>query len=133
MNRVFTSFAVATLAVICSAAWAAPPQNFVMHDAPKALPEISFTDGAGQPHTLGDFKGKVVLLNIWATWCAPCRKEMPTLDRLQAALGGAHFTVVALSIDRKGMGAVKKFYNEIGVTHLGLYNDPSSRILQGFG
>ena len=91
------------------------PQNFAVFDAPAAVPEISFADGAGQSKTLADYSGKVVLLNVWATWCAPCRKEMPTLDRLQAKLGGPDFEVVALSMDRKGPDAVKKFFAETGV------------------
>src|SRR5438045_7524425 len=110
MKRLILILAIAALAIIGPVAAATAPQNFVLHDTPKALPEISFTDDAGRPHTLADFKGRVVLLNIWATWCAPCRKEMPTLDRLQAALGGPDFAVIALSIDRKGPEVIKKFY-----------------------
>ena len=102
---------------------AGPPM--AMSDTPKPLPEIQFTDGAGKARTLGDFKGKVVLLNVWATWCVPCRKEMPTLDRLQAALGGADFEFVALSIDAKGMDAVNKFYAESGIQHLARYVTPA--------
>jgi thiol-disulfide isomerase/thioredoxin len=92
------------------------PQNFAVLDAPAAAPEISFTDAAGQSKTLASFSGKVVLLNIWATWCAPCRKEMPTLDRLQEKLGGPDFEVVALSMDRAGPDIVKKFYAETCVS-----------------
>ena len=67
-----------------------------------------------------------MLLNIWATWCTPCRQEMPTLDRLQATLGGPGFEVVALSIDRDGPGIVRSFYDEIHVQSLALYIDPSA-------
>src|SRR5437868_3375330 len=102
MKRLIVILTIAALAVIGSADAATAPQNFVLHESPKALPELSFADESGQSHTLAEFKGKVVLLNIWATWCAPCRKEMPTLDRLQAALGGPDFAAIALSIDRKG-------------------------------
>jgi thiol-disulfide isomerase/thioredoxin len=101
------------------------PGNFVLRNAPAAVPALEFTDGEGQKRTLADFRGKVVLLNIWATWCAPCRKEIPTLDRLQAALGGDDFEIVPLSIDRGGAERVKKFYDEIGVQHLGIYVDSS--------
>ena len=93
----------------------------------KPLPELQFQDGAGHPRALADFRGKVVLLNIWATWCAPCREEMPALDRLQAKLGGAHFEVVALSIDQQGTQAVRKFFDEVGVKSLTLYVDPSAQ------
>ena len=103
------------------------PQNFVLRDAPVAVPELSFTDGEGKPQSLADFRGKIVLLNIWATWCLPCRKELPTLDRLQASLGGADFEVVMLSVDRRGLEVVKKFYAEIGIQHLAIHIDTSSR------
>ena len=101
-----------------------PPM--AMDKTPKAAPELHFTDGKGKVRTLSEFKGKVVLLNIWATWCGPCRKEMPTLDRLQATLGGPEFEVVPLSIDRKGMEAVDKFYADIGTQHLARYVAPSA-------
>ena len=68
-----------------------------------------------------------MVLNVWATWCVPCRKEMPTLDRLQARLGGKDFLVVALSIDRKGVEAVRGFYQEVGVENLAIYVDPSGK------
>ena len=109
-------------------ATATPP--FVMFEAPKPVPELNFTDGEGHARTLADFKGKVILLNIWATWCVPCRKEMPTLDRLQAALGGVDFEVMPLSIDRKGMEVVNKFYDEIGIQHLSRFVDPSNEAFQ---
>jgi thiol-disulfide isomerase/thioredoxin len=96
-----------------------------LHAAPQAIPDLQFKNGDGQPLTLADFRGKVVLLNIWATWCGPCRQEMPTLDRLQATLGGPDFEVVALSIDRAGPGVVTKFYDEIGIEHLTKYIDES--------
>ena len=89
------------------------------------MPDISFKDAAGKPLGLADFRGKLVLLNIWATWCVPCRTEMPTLDRLQARLGGPDFTVLPLSIDRKGMSAVDDFYRGIAITHLAKYLDAS--------
>jgi thiol-disulfide isomerase/thioredoxin len=95
-------------------------------DQPHALPEVRFQDDQGRDLTLVDFQGRVVVLNVWATWCLPCRKEMPTLDRLQARLGGKDFLVVALSIDRKGVEAVRGFYQEIGVENLTIYVDPSA-------
>jgi thiol-disulfide isomerase/thioredoxin len=101
--------------------------NFLLHDAPAPMPELRFSDGEGQPLSLADFRGKVVLLNIWATWCVPCRKEMPTLDRLQAALGGTRFEVVALSIDRGRADVVRKFYAETGIQHLSVRVDSSSQ------
>lgn len=98
-----------------------------LHDTPRAVPELRFDDGNGKPLTLANFRGKLVLLNIWATWCGPCREEMPTLDRLQARLGGPDFEVVALSIDRAGIGVVTAFYDEIGIKHLARYIDGSGK------
>ncbi|HET6159940.1 MAG TPA: TlpA disulfide reductase family protein [Dongiaceae bacterium] len=85
---------------------------------------------------LTDFHGKVVLLNIWATWCGPCREEMPTLDRLQAQLGGPDFEVIAMSIDRGGFEAIRKFFAEVGVQHLAMYLDSTmdaSSVLSAVG
>lgn len=100
---------------------------FVRHDAPRTLPEITFQDDTGMELSLADFSGQYLLLNLWATWCVPCREEMPTLDGLQATLGGDQFEVVALSVDRAGMAVVRKFYREIGIRHLGLYIDTSMK------
>ena len=94
----------------------------------RAMPELNFLDASSTPRTIGDFRGKVVLLNIWATWCVPCRKEMPALDRLQQRLGGADFDVVALSIDNGGPAVVQRFYDEIGVRALQIYVDPASEV-----
>jgi len=77
-----------------------PMAAFVFKKAPEALPSLVFQDAKGRPHTLAEWKGRVVLLNLWATWCAPCRKEMPSLDRLQASLGSNQFEVLAVSADR---------------------------------
>jgi thiol-disulfide isomerase/thioredoxin len=96
-------------------------------DQPRALSEIRFQDDQGHDLTLADFRGRVVLLNIWATWCVPCRKEMPALGRLQARLGGKDFLVIPLSIDREGVAPVKRFYQEVGVEKLAIYVDPSGR------
>ncbi|WP_192177411.1 TlpA family protein disulfide reductase [Mesorhizobium amorphae] len=123
----------AMLAVAQPAAAVEPPQNFAVHETPVPVPEIQFQAVDGQPKTLADFRGKVVLLNIWATWCAPCRKEMPTLDRLQAKLGGPDFEVVALSMDRAGPDKVKTFFAEIGIEHLALNIDTSGKAMFTLG
>lgn len=108
-------------------------QRFIMHEAPRPVSAVQFADGEGRTRILGEFRGKVVLVNIWATWCSSCRKEMPALDRLQAALGGTDFTVVALSIDRKGPDVVKQFYAEYGVQRLSLFVDVSGTVMQQLG
>lgn len=102
-------------------------------DRPEPAPEISFSDAAGNRLTLIDFRGRVVLLNLWATWCAPCVEEMPSLDRLQARLGGEDFQVLPLSIDREGLDAVQPFYGELGLDHLGVYLDPMGAAPRAFG
>ena len=100
---------------------------FARAGRPKPLPELRFNDADGKAHTLADFRGKVVLLNIWATWCEPCREEMPALDRLQAKLGGERFQVVALSVDQQGASIARKFYAQVGIKALPLYIDPTAK------
>ncbi|SFJ94885.1 Thiol-disulfide isomerase or thioredoxin [Marinobacter persicus] len=102
------------------------PQGFLIWESPRTLPELAFEDEDGRPLTLADSKGKAILLNIWATWCLPCREEMPTLDSLQAQLGGEQFEVVALSVDHAGISVVEKFYRKTGIQHLRQYIDPST-------
>lgn len=104
-----------------------PPKNFILHEAPKPVASIAFEDDNGHARRLAEFRGKVVLLNIWATWCGPCRREMPSLDRLHGLLGGADFEVVALSIDRTGLEAVRKFYAEVGIRNLTIYIDSAGK------
>lgn len=94
----------------------------------RPAPAISFADGKGKSLTLADFRGKVVVLNLWATWCTPCVAEMPMLDRLQQQLGDEGVEVLALSVDRGGSKAVEEFYQRTGVRHLGIYVDPSMRV-----
>jgi thiol-disulfide isomerase/thioredoxin len=101
--------------------------GFVAKKSPEALPEFTFLDGAGQKKSLNDFKGKTILLNLWATWCAPCREEMPSLDRLEKELGSEKFEVIALALDRGGANAARKFLDGIKVENLKLYVDPSTR------
>jgi len=91
------------------------------------VPALEFAGGNGETIGLKNFRGKVVLLNLWATWCGPCRKEMPTLDRLQARLGGTEFEVVALSMDQAGLDVVRDFYREVGLKRLRIYIDPSAQ------
>ncbi|HXF65729.1 MAG TPA: TlpA disulfide reductase family protein [Burkholderiales bacterium] len=102
-----------------------PGFRFVTLAEPKPVPQLRFSDKDGRALSLADFRGKVILLNIWATWCPPCRKEMPSLDRLQARLGGPDFEVVAVSIDQRGdaLFIVEEFFREIGVEHLRIFLD----------
>lgn len=107
---------------------ASAPQSFtfIPYTSPRPIANVEFEDGEGRKRTLADFRGKVVLLNLWATWCPSCRAEMPTLDRLQARLGGTDLGIVALSIDRGGQAVVKSFYDEIKVQRLAIYVDATA-------
>jgi thiol-disulfide isomerase/thioredoxin len=100
---------------------------------PAPAPKITFLDAEGKELSLADFEGKVVVLNLWATWCAPCRHEMPSLDRLQAGHGGLDLQVVALSLDRgDSLEKIRRFYEEVGVEHLALYRDPEAEVGRAF-
>ncbi len=103
--------------------------GFIKHPQPKDIAAFSFADGTGAPKDLSNWKGRVVLLNLWATWCAPCRKEMPELSKLQTLLGSADFEVVALSEDLKGAGASSAFLKESGADNLSLYIDQKATAL----
>lgn len=105
--------------------------TFVFKKEPETLPDLPFLDKDGKARSLKEWNGKVVLLNLWATWCAPCRKEMPSLDRLQAELGSDRFEVVAVSADKTGVEGAKKFLDQIKVAKLGVYADPTVRIHSG--
>jgi thiol-disulfide isomerase/thioredoxin len=102
---------------------------FIALSAPRPVAAFSFTDRDDAPLTLADFHGRMVLLNVWATWCVPCRKEMPALDRLQAKLGGPGFTVLPLSIDHRGRDVVARFYSELGLKSLSIYVDKSASVI----
>jgi thiol-disulfide isomerase/thioredoxin len=93
---------------------------------PKPAIDISFDGADGKKLTLASFKGRNVLLNLWATWCVPCRSEMPALDRLQAKLGGANFEVVAVNIDTSRLDRPKTFLIDAGVKSLANYSDSSA-------
>jgi len=108
-------------------------RNFTFFDSPKQMNGISFVDAQGRKLGLEDFRGKFVLVNLWATWCGPCRREMPSLDRLQARLSGDEFTVLALSQDRKGVAAVEKFLTQVGIKNLGVFVDSSARSARTLG
>ena len=107
--------------------------SFPALETPRPVPELRFVDGDGREMTLKAFEGQMVLLNIWATWCVPCREEMPALDRLQAKLGGPDFQVVPLSIDREGLPKVNAFYQELGLKALGIYVDQTGKAANELG
>ena len=98
--------------------------------SPLRLPDLAFTDASGKPLTLEHWRGRTVLLNLWATWCVPCRKEMPALDALEQRLGGPNFEVVAVNIDTRDADKPKAWLKEVGVERLAYYADPSARAFQ---
>ena len=102
------------------------------HMSPKPIAEIAFKDAAGKPMSLQDYRGKYVLLNFWALWCAPCREEMPALNRLDAAVGG-NFEVVTVATGRNSPAAVDKFFAEEGLNHLTKYYDKGFAMAQAMG
>lgn len=94
-------------------------------DPPRSMSTLAFDGPDGGKLTLADFKGKTLVVNLWATWCAPCRAEMPALDALEAEKGGEDFQVVAVNVDTGDNAKPEKFMDEIGITHLKLYREPS--------
>ena len=97
---------------------------------PQPAPELAFTGPDGQPMTLAALKGKTLLVNLWATWCAPCLNEMPALDALQKAMGGPDFAVVAINIDTRNLDKPKAWLAENKVTALPFYADPQAATFQ---
>ncbi|RLA31614.1 MAG: TlpA family protein disulfide reductase [Gammaproteobacteria bacterium] len=102
--------------------------SFMPVDPPFALAGVTFADAAGKPIALSDFAGKVVLLNLWATWCPPCVRELPALDRLAGRLGGESFAVVALALDSGGAAVAAPYFERLGIEHLPLYVDSARAI-----
>ena len=99
-------------------------------DKPLRIPDLAFHDASGAQKTLADWSGRTVLLNLWATWCVPCRKEMPALDALERAMGGPAFEVVAVNIDTRDPDKPRNWLNEVGIRQLGYYADPSFKVFQ---
>ena len=101
-----------------------------MATAPLRLPDLAFEDGAGKPRKLSDWRGRTLLVNLWATWCVPCRKEMPALEVLQTRLGGPNFEVVAINIDTRDDEKPKNFLREANLTRLGYFSDQNAKVFQ---
>ena len=108
-------------------------QNFIVHDQPVPLPDIVLRDKEGKPVSLADLRGTVVLLNFWATWCGPCRREMPTLDALSREMAGRPWRVIAVSVDRGGWKTSRAFLDQLGVADIGLLLDSGSKAMRALG
>jgi len=104
--------------------------SLAVAQAPFRVPDLSFKDAKGRDLRLSDWRGRTVLLNLWATWCVPCRREMPALDALQALLGGADFEVVAVNVDTRDPQKPLAFLKEVAIAHLAYYADPSARVFE---
>jgi len=105
----------------------------LMFAAPAAVGTSAFTDAEGGPHALTDYAGKIVVVNFWATWCAPCRKEMPGLDALQAEFGGDDFAVVPIATGRNELTGIRRFFEETGVSSLPVMLDPKMDLSREMG
>lgn len=103
---------------------------FAAAKTPFRVPNVAFKDAEGHDKTLADWRGRTVLLNLWATWCVPCRREMPTLDALQAKLGNANFEVVAVNIDTRDPQKPLNFLKDENITHLAYYADSSAHVFE---
>ena len=101
-----------------------------MATAPLKLPDLTFEDADGKAKKLSDWRGKTVLVNLWATWCVPCRKEMPALDSLQTKLGGKDFEVVAVNIDTRDPEKAKNFLKDANLTRLSYFGDQKAKVFQ---
>ena len=106
-----------------------PTAQFVIHKVPHQLPEFTFSDGSGRSLTLHRFRGTFILVNLWATWCPPCKEEMASLDHLALLLTNKKIKIIPISIDVSGAATVRPFYKELGLDHLLIYVDTSKRVM----
>lgn len=128
IGTALTIAAFTVAALVAGALFLAPASSTTA-----AVSELRMITEKGEERTLSGFRGKAVLLNVWATWCPPCREEMPSLDRLQRLKGGPDFEVVALSIDKDGANKVRPFFDEVGISSLQMYLDPSMTAMKTLG
>ena len=124
-----------TAAVLGRKSWASEPgdlSNLKVVQPPKPAPMITFEDVNGSPHRLSDYAGDGIVLNFWATWCAPCKQELPSLDALAGKLVGKRIKVLALSSDRGGATVVQAYYKQHGIKNLHALLDPEGQAIQAF-
>ena len=125
-SHTLTMLWVSAIALICTSTTARAEEgvaNFKVWETPRTVADLSFINADSEKLSLSAYRGKVVLLNVWATWCPPCRNEMPALDRLEKVLGSPRFVVIALSTDTNGLADVKSFYETLGLKSLGIFLD----------
>lgn len=137
-RRTFLAGTAALLATRAARAAVSVPRmtgyvgDYFAFAAPQTMPQISFAGASGQPHDLAELGGKVVLLNFWATWCAPCLAELPDLDRLQSGFSRDQFIVLALCEDARSLGAIESYYAGRNIEALGKYIDPMGQALRTY-
>src|SRR5450631_4421965 len=100
-----------------------------LHEVPRQLAEIEIQDETGKQYTLGQLQGNFVLVNIWATWCRPCKEEMPSLNTLASRFSTKDLKIIPVSVDVSGALTVRHFYTEFGLDKLSIYVDPSSNVM----
>ena len=108
-------------------------RKLTLHDSPRPVPDTPFTDRDGAEFTLADLAGRYIVLNFWATWCAPCRHEMPSLEALEAEFGGPAFAVVPIATGRNPLPAIDVFFEETGITRLPVFLDPRQTLARNMG
>jgi thiol-disulfide isomerase/thioredoxin len=141
MRKIFFAVLYTALGLGANAAFAADiaslrdgsMMKLAVLDAPAEVSATAFTDAEGGDHALADWKGKVTLVNFWATWCAPCRKELPALDALNQEFGGADFAVVTIATGRNALPAITRLFDEVGVKTLPVYLDPKLQLSREMG
>ena len=102
-------------------------KNLVINKDLKKYKDLTFLDDQNNQIDLNDYKGNLILLNFWATWCAPCRVEMPSLDRLEDILGDESFQVIAIAVEKTDISKIAEFYQEEGIEHLKIFHDESTK------
>ncbi|WP_134724435.1 TlpA disulfide reductase family protein [Paracoccus luteus] len=105
----------------------------LVESSPAPVPDVPFSDIDGGTHSLADYRGKLLLVNFWATWCAPCREEMPSLDALQRQMGDEDFAVLTIASGRNPPPAIRKFFEESAITDLPTLTDPTMALARAFG
>ncbi|GAB4576947.1 MAG: hypothetical protein Tsb0019_03290 [Roseibium sp.] len=107
-----------------------PLVSIALHQTPRPPADVEFRTPSGDTIGLDSFRGSYLLVNVWATWCEPCRKEMPALDQLARAVSGRNIKILPISIDVSGAAAVERFYKRMGLRDLDVYVDPSQGVMR---